>query len=176
MRLPIAKRMRWGAGEAEFVRPVHWAVMLFGTTVVDCEILGVRTGKHSRGHRFHAPAPLLIESPAKYLPALKKAHVLANVADRRERIRSGAAALAESAGGHAVIEEALLDEVTALVEWPVPLLGRFDESYLELPQEVPIATMQDHQRYFPVRDGAGQAAQRVHRRRQYREPRAGQSA
>ncbi|MGH8236594.1 MAG: glycine--tRNA ligase subunit beta [Steroidobacteraceae bacterium] len=153
--LPIAKRMRWGAGEAEFVRPVHWAVMLFGTTVVDCEILGVRTGKHSRGHRFHAPAPLLIESPAKYLPALKKAHVLANVADRRERIRSAAAALAESAGGHAVIEDALLDEVTALVEWPVPLLGHFDSSYLELPQEVPIATMQDHQRYFPVRDGEG---------------------
>ena len=153
--LPIAKRMRWGAGEAEFVRPVHWAVMLFGTTVVECEILGVRTGKHSRGHRFHAPAPLLIENPAKYLAALKKAHVLANVADRRERIRSGAEALAQSAGGHAVIEAALLDEVTALVEWPVPLLGRFDESYLELPQEVPIATMQDHQRYFPVRDAVG---------------------
>src|SRR5262245_6413978 len=153
--LPIAKRMRWGAGDAEFVRPVHWAVMLFGTTVVECEILGVRTGKHSHGHRFHAPAPLPIASPAKYVETLKKAHVVADVAERRDRIRSGAVALAEAAGGAAVIEDALLDEVTALVEWPVPLLGRFDERYLELPQEVPIATMQDHQRYFPVRDAQG---------------------
>jgi glycyl-tRNA synthetase beta chain len=153
--LPIAKRMRWGAGDAEFVRPVHWAVMLFGTTVVECEILGVRTGKQSHGHRFHAPAPLPIASPAKYVEALKKAHVVVDVAERRERIRSGAVALAQGTGGQAVIEEALLDEVTALVEWPVPLLGRFDERYLELPQEVPIATMQDHQRYFPVRDAQG---------------------
>jgi glycyl-tRNA synthetase beta chain len=153
--LPIAKRMRWGAGDAEFVRPVHWAVMLFGTTVVECEILGVRTGKHSHGHRFHAPAPLPIASPAKYVETLKKAHVVADVAERRDRIRSGAVALAQATGGATVIEEALLDEVTALVEWPVPLLGRFDERYLELPQEVPIATMQDHQRYFPVRDAQG---------------------
>jgi glycyl-tRNA synthetase beta chain len=153
--LPIAKRMRWGAGDAEFVRPVHWAVMLFGTTVVECEILGVRTGRHSHGHRFHAPAALPIASPAKYVEALKKAHVVADVAERRERIRSGAVALARTTGGEAVIEEALLDEVTALVEWPVPLLGRFDERYLELPQEVPIATLQDHQRYFPVRDAHG---------------------
>jgi glycyl-tRNA synthetase beta chain len=153
--LPIAKRMRWGAGDAEFVRPVHWAVMLFGTAVVECEILGVRTGNESRGHRFHAPAPLPIASPAKYLATLKKAHVLADVAERRERIRKGAVALAQAGGGEAVVEDALLDEVTALVEWPVPLLGRFDERYLQLPQEVPIATMQDHQRYFPVRDTQG---------------------
>jgi glycyl-tRNA synthetase beta chain len=153
--LPIAKRMRWGSGEAEFVRPVHWVVMLLGTTVVDCEILGIAAGKHSRGHRFHAPNPLAIASPAKYLETLEKAYVVANVSERRERIRSGAVALAQAGGGQAVIEEALLDEVTALVEWPVPLVGRFDEGYLELPQEVPIATMQDHQRYFPVRDAQG---------------------
>jgi glycyl-tRNA synthetase beta chain len=153
--LPIAKRMRWGASEHEFVRPVHWAVMLFGTVVVDCEILGVRAGKHSHGHRFHAPGPHPIASPAKYVEALAKAHVVANVAERRERIRSGAVALAQANGGDAVIEPALLDEVTALVEWPVPLIGRFDERYLQLPQEVPIATMQDHQRYFPVRDAQG---------------------
>lgn len=154
--LPIAKRMRWGAGEQEFVRPVHWAVMLFGATVVDCEILGVRTGKHSRGHRFHAPNPIAIANAAKYPEVLlEKGRVVVNVADRRERIRSVATALAQSVGGHAVIEDALLDEVTALVEWPVPLIGRFDERYLDLPQEVPIAAMQGHQRYFPVRDGAG---------------------
>lgn len=153
--LPIAKRMRWGAGEHEFVRPVHWAVMLFGTTVVECEILGVRSGKHSQGHRFHAPGPVPIASPGKYVEALEKAHVVANVAERRERIRSAAVALAQASGGNAVIEPALLDEVTALVEWPVPLIGRFDERYLQLPQEVPIATLQDHQRCFPVRDAQG---------------------
>ncbi len=152
--LPIAKRMRWGAGDAEFVRPVHWAVMLFGTTVVEAELLGVRTGNKSRGHRFHAPGALEISSPAKYLPALKKAHVVADVAERRETIRRKATELARAIG-EAVIEDALLDEVTALVEWPVPLIGRFDERYLQLPQEVPIATMQDHQRYFPIRDAQG---------------------
>jgi len=150
--LPIAKRMRWGAGDTEFVRPVHWAVMLFGTAVVECEILGVSAGKHSRGHRFHAPAPLAIASPAKYVEALKKAHVVAEVAERRELIKAKALLVSN---GQAVIDDALLDEVTALVEWPVPLLGRFDARYLELPQEVPIATMQDHQRYFPVRTADG---------------------
>jgi glycyl-tRNA synthetase beta chain len=129
--------------------------MLLGTTVVECEILGVTAGKHSRGHRFHAPQPLAIASPAKYVETLERAHVVANVGARRERIRSGAVALAQRNGGHAVIEESLLDEVTALVEWPVPMVGQFDERYLELPQEVPIATMQDHQRYFPVRDAQG---------------------
>jgi glycyl-tRNA synthetase beta chain len=158
--LPIAKRMRWGAGEQEFVRPVHWIVMLFGTAVVDCEILGVRAGKHSRGHRFHASNPIAIASPAKYEALLEKGHVVVDAAVRRERIRTETTALAQSVGGRAVIEDSLLDEVTALVEWPVPLMGRFDERYLDLPPEVPIATMQDHQRYFPVRDAQGKLMNR----------------
>jgi glycyl-tRNA synthetase beta chain len=154
--LPIAKRMRWGAGDQEFVRPAHWVLMLFGTRVVEAEVLGLQAGKHSRGHRFHAPQQIAISSPAKYVDTLlQKGHVVADVAQRRERIRGGVTALARSLGGAAVIDPALLDEVTALVEWPVPLAGHFDAQYLELPQEVPIATMQDHQRYFPVRDSAG---------------------
>lgn len=154
--LPIARRMRWGAGEQEFVRPVHWAVMLFGASVVEAEILGIRTGKHTRGHRFHAPQELTIPSPSKYSDVLlEKGYVLADVTQRRERIRQEVTQLAQSLNGHAVIEDALLDEVTALVEWPVALAGRFDERYLQLPQEVPIATMQDHQRYFPVRTAEG---------------------
>jgi glycyl-tRNA synthetase beta chain len=155
--LPIAKRMRWGSGDQEFVRPVHWVVMLFGTSVVEAEILGIRAGKHTRGHRFHAPQEIALPSPGKYSEVLlEKGYVIADAEQRRERIRSEVTSLAQSIGGHAVIGEALLDEVTALVEWPVPLAGRFDERYLQLPQEVPIATMQDHQRYFPVRDAAGQ--------------------
>lgn len=154
--LPIAKRMRWGTGDQEFVRPVHWVVLLFGATVIDAEILGVRSGKQSRGHRFHAPQAIVITSPAKYLDLLRdKGHVIADVNERRELIRKGVNEIAASLGGVAVVENALLDEVTALVEWPVPLAGRFDARFLELPAEVPIATMQDHQRYFPVRDTGG---------------------
>lgn len=154
--LPIAKRMRWGAGEQEFVRPVHWIVMMFGSTVVDGEVLGLRAGKTTRGHRFHAPREITLPTPAKYADVLReKGYVIADVAERRERIRSGTTALAHSLNGEAVIDESLLDEVTALVEWPAPLAGRFDERYLALPEEVPIATMQDHQRYFPVRTASG---------------------
>lgn len=155
-QLPIAKRMRWGAGNAEFVRPVHWIVMLFGTETVAGEILGVATGNQSRGHRFHAPAPLRIANPAAYETTLRtKGKVVADFAERREHIRQGVVAAAAGVGGVAVIEDALLAEVTALVEWPVPIAGRFEDRFLALPGEVPIAVMQDHQRYFPVRNAAG---------------------
>jgi glycyl-tRNA synthetase beta chain len=154
--LPIARRMRWGAGSQEFVRPVHWVVMLFGSNVVEAEILGVPAGKHTQGHRFHGPKQLALSNPAKYAEVLlEKAHVVADITTRRDRIRTEVNAIADSIGGVAVIEDKLLDEVTSLVEWPVPIAGRFDEQFLRLPQEVPIATMQDHQRYFPVRDANG---------------------
>jgi glycyl-tRNA synthetase beta chain len=154
--LPIARRMRWGAGEAEFVRPVHWVLMLFGREPVPCDILGVPAGRTTRGHRFMAPKEIRISTPASYVATLhRRGRVMADIHERRETIRQGVAAAAQHLGGSAVIDEGLLDEVTALVEWPVPLAGRFDERFLELPDEVPIATMQDHQRYFPVRDAAG---------------------
>ncbi|HEX9772491.1 MAG TPA: glycine--tRNA ligase subunit beta [Steroidobacteraceae bacterium] len=154
--LPIARRMRWGAGEAEFVRPVHWVVMLFGSEPIDCELLGVRSGRMSRGHRFMAPRELRIGSPAGYVKTLEqRGKVLADFEQRRDIVRRGVVAAAQALEGQAVIDDGLLDEVTALVEWPVPLTGRFEARFLELPPEVPIATMQDHQRYFPVRDAAG---------------------
>jgi glycyl-tRNA synthetase beta chain len=154
--LPIAKRMRWGAGEAQFVRPVHWVLMLFGRETVPCTILDVPADGLTYGHRFMAPKALRISSPAAYVTTLhKRGKVMADIHERRETIRQGVVAAAERLNGHAVIEESLLDEVTALVEWPVPLAGRFDAQFLELPAEVPIATMQDHQRYFPVRDAQG---------------------
>lgn len=155
-QLPVARRMRWGAGEVEFVRPVHWVVMLLGAAVVPGKVLGLPAGAHTRGHRFHAPGALKITSPARYESILReRGFVIADLRERRERIRAGVAEAADSVGGVAVIDAALLDEVTALVEWPVPLAGRFEERFLELPPEVPIATMQDHQRYFPVRDRGG---------------------
>jgi glycyl-tRNA synthetase beta chain len=154
--LPIARRMRWGTGDQEFVRPVHWVVILFGEDVVDAELFGIRAGRHTVGHRFHAPGPHALPSPAAYLDVLRtQGRVIASQDERRSLIESGAKALAKSLGGEAVISEELLEEVTALVEWPVPIAGRFDVRFLELPPEVPIATMQDHQRYFPVRDSQG---------------------
>jgi len=154
-RLPIARRMRWGSGDAEFVRPVHWVVMLFGNEVVPCSLFGLEAGNTTRGHRFHAPRALRV-TPGTYAAKLEKAgYVLAGFEQRRERIRDGVVALARSLGGEALLDEALLDEVTALVEWPMPVAGRFEERFLQLPPEVVISTVQDHQRYFPVRDPAG---------------------
>ena len=104
--LPIARRMRWGSGSQEFVRPVHWVVMLFGSSVVEAEILGIRAGKQSQGHRFHGPKQLVISNPAKYAEVLlQKAHVVADVGARRERIRAEVNAIADSIGGLAVIED-----------------------------------------------------------------------
>jgi len=154
-RLPIARRMRWGSGDAEFVRPVHWVVMLLGNEVVPCSLFGLEAGNTTRGHRFHAPRAIRV-TPGTYAAKLENAgFVLAGFEPRRERIREGVVALARSLGGEALLDEALLDEVTALVEWPVPVAGRFEERFLELPPEVVISTVQDHQRYFPVRDPAG---------------------
>jgi glycyl-tRNA synthetase beta chain len=154
--LPIARRMRWGAGDAQFVRPVHWVVMLFGRETVPAELLGIRASNVTYGHRFMAPKAIQLPTPMAYERQLhKRGRVLVDIQQRREAIRQGVTAAAERLGGTAVISEALLDEVTGLVEWPVPLAGRFDETFLELPPEVPIATMQDHQRYFPVRTPKG---------------------
>jgi glycyl-tRNA synthetase beta chain len=148
--LPIAKRMRWGARSAEFVRPVHSVVLIHGETVVPAEVLGLRSGAVTFGHRFHAPKPITLKSAKGYESRLRRAMVVADFAARRELIREGVKSAAAASGGTALIEAALLDEVTALVEWPVPIAGRFEQRFLSLPREVVIATVQDHQRYFAV--------------------------
>jgi glycyl-tRNA synthetase beta chain len=156
--LPIAKRMRWGARTAEFVRPVHGVVLLYGDAVIPAEVLGLETGRVTLGHRFHAPKPITLKSARGYESRLRRAKVVADFGARRELIRSGvaAAAAATGEGATALIEDALLDEVTALVEWPVPIAGRFEQRFLSLPREVVIATVQDHQRYFAVQGADGQ--------------------
>ena len=155
--LPIAKRMRWGARTAEFVRPVHGVVLLYGETLIPAEVLGLQTGRVTLGHRFHAPKPITLKSAVGYESRLRRAKVVADFEARRELIRLGVAAAAAGTGegATALIESALLDEVTALVEWPVPIAGRFEQRFLSLPREVVIATVQDHQRYFPVQDADG---------------------
>lgn len=153
--LPIPKRMRWGSGTAEFVRPVHWIVMLAGSDVIDAEILGIQTGRESRGHRFHAPAAVTINTPDAYAVKLGEACVIARFAARRDLIQTKVEALAAELGGKAIMPEELLDEVTALVEWPVPVAGRFEERFLDVPQEALISTMQDNQKYFALVDANG---------------------
>ena len=154
-QLPIPKRMRWGAHTTEFVRPVHWVVLLLGDTVVPASIMGVDSGRDSRGHRFHHPDPIAISDASAYEATLRKAHVLVNRQDRRDHILEGVRAEGERLGGHAVIETALLDEVNALVEWPAVVSGSFDKDFLRVPAEALISSMQEHQRYFPVRDADG---------------------
>ncbi|MBA6059865.1 glycine--tRNA ligase subunit beta [Pseudomonas juntendi] len=153
--LPIPKRMRWAASREEFVRPTQWLVMLLGDQVVDCTILSQKAGRESRGHRFHHPENVLITAPANYVEDLRKAYVLADFAERRELISKRTAELAMQQEGTAIVPPALLDEVTALVEWPVPLVCSFEERFLEVPQEALITTMQDNQKYFCLLDSEG---------------------
>jgi glycyl-tRNA synthetase beta chain len=154
--LPIPRRMRWGAGEAQFVRPVHWIAMLYGNKVVPASLLDTASDNFTRGHRFHAPKPLRLSSPSAYERTLReRGFVVADFAARRSLISEGVAAVAAGLGGRPLMSDALLDEVTALVEWPVPLAGRFEERFLSLPREVLISTLEDHQRYFPVEGADG---------------------
>lgn len=154
--LPSPKRMRWGAGDAQFVRPVHWLVLLFGREVVPASVLGVEAGSMSFGHRFMAPKALHIASPASYgRTLLTRGKVIAAFEARRERIRAQVEELAAGLAGRAIVSDALLDEVTALVEWPVALTGQFEPRFLTLPREVLIATLQEHQRYFAIENDSG---------------------
>ncbi|PID48424.1 MAG: glycine--tRNA ligase subunit beta [Proteobacteria bacterium] len=154
-KLPIPKRMRWGTGTAEFVRPVHWMVMLANEAVIEAELLSIKTGRESRGHRFHAPEPISIQSPAHYAGQLRAAYVQPDFASRREMIRERVTQVAKELGGKAIMPETLLEEVAALVEWPVAIAGRFEEKFLDVPQEALIHTMQGDQKYFGLTDANG---------------------
>jgi glycyl-tRNA synthetase beta chain len=153
--LPIPKRMRWADRKEEFVRPTQWLVMLFGEQVLDCEILAQTAGRVSRGHRFHANHEVRISSPASYAEDLRSAFVIADFAERRALIDARVAELAQAENGRAIVPPTLLDEVSALVEWPVPLVCSFEERFLQVPQEALITTMQDNQKYFCLLDENG---------------------
>jgi glycyl-tRNA synthetase beta chain len=154
--LPIPRRMRWGNRDTEFVRPVHWILMLHGKNTVPGSVLGIESGNVTHGHRFHAPAALKISEPDKYLGTLKqKGYVIADFDVRREKIVQGVTEEANKLDGTAVTGEALYDEVTALTEWPVAMTGKFDQSFLQLPKEVIVATLSEHQRYFSIVNAKG---------------------
>ncbi len=154
--LPIPKRMRWGDRDDQFVRPVHWVVLLFGDAVIPATIMGVQAGRETSGHRFHHPDPIRVTSPADYARQLAAdAKVIVGFDERRDVIRAQAESMALQLNGIAVIKPELLDEVTSLVEWPVALAGNFEQRFLDVPAEALISTMQDNQRYFPVVDTHG---------------------
>jgi len=154
--LPIAKRMRWGASRAEFVRPVHWVILLFGSTVVPGTVLGIATGRETRGHRVHGTPRIALQSAADYEQTLlETGWVIADYESRKQRVAQQIAQLAASLGGTAVIDPDLLEEVSSLVEWPQALAGRFEERFLEVPSEALISSMKQHQKYFHLVDANG---------------------
>ncbi|WP_110673702.1 glycine--tRNA ligase subunit beta [Salinicola sp. RZ23] len=153
--LPVPKNMRWGASRIEFSRPVHWLVLLYGDRVVDAEVLGLSAGRTTRGHRFHAPDAFDLAHADDYQAALENAYVLVDMDRRRARIREQVLAEAEVHDGQAVIDDALLEEVNGLVEWPVALTGSFDERFLEVPAECLISSMKANQKYFHLLDADG---------------------
>ena len=154
--LPIAKRMRWGASRAEFVRPVHWVVAMLGSDADHGEILGIPTSNQTRGHRFHSSGLITIASPEHYRDALVQAKVIASFEERRAMIKDQVEVEASALGAEAVIDPDLLDEVTGLVEWPVALTGAFEERFLAVPPEALVSSMKEHQKYFHLvnQDGA----------------------
>lgn len=155
-QLPIPKRMRWGDRKTEFVRPVHWLVMLLGDDIVPGQVMGLTSGRETRGHRFHCNQTLTLATAADYAQVLEAGYVVADFDRRKAMIREQVAEAAATIGGRAVIEDDLLDEVTALVEWPVALTGQFDTAFLQVPAEALISSMSEHQKYFHVVDGQGQ--------------------
>jgi len=155
-RLPIPKRMRWGDKNDEFVRPVHWLVLMHGEKLIDAEVLGLKSSCKTFGHRFHAPAEINLQTAKNYKAKLAEdGYVLASFEERKQKIKQQVIDTGRQLGGEAVLDEELLDEVCALNEWPVAVAGEFEEMYLEVPSQALIKTMQDNQKYFPVTDADG---------------------
>ncbi len=156
--IPWKKAMRWGWSPVTFGRPIHWIVAMLDSRVLDVSFADIDAGNTTRGHRFLAPEPVSLPTASQYVEVLRGQKVLADPAERRAVIEEGIAALAEEAGLIAVPDSELVDEVVQLVEWPVPLIGRFPEALLEVPREVLIESMRSHQRYFATEDATGALA------------------
>ncbi|OTA19123.1 glycine--tRNA ligase subunit beta [Xenorhabdus beddingii] len=155
-KLPIPKLMRWGDKETQFVRPVHTVTLLLGSEVIEGEVLGIKSDRIIRGHRFMGEAEFTIENAEQY-PAIlqERGRVIADYATRKAMIKRDAEQAAMQLGGIADLSDSLLEEVTSLVEWPVVLTAKFEEKFLEVPAEALVYTMKGDQKYFPVYDQAG---------------------
>ena len=148
--LTFPKNMKWGTSSLRYMRPIRWLIALFGQDIIDFTIEGVKTNNVTRGHRFLSKGDVVISSPTEYVQTLESAFVMANYEMRKAEIERQIQELATKQGWTIPLDADLLEEVTNLVEWPTALFGEFDEAYLDLPEEVLITTMKEHQRYFPV--------------------------
>jgi len=151
-QLPVPKAMRWGNSNHQFSRPVHWLLAILGNETLKVELFDIKASNQTYGHRFHAPEAISINNASEYESKLLAAYVVARFADRKDRIRAQVEQLAQSSNATAVIDKHLLDEVTALVEWPVALLGKFEKEFLQVPSEALISSMAEHQKYFHLVD------------------------
>lgn len=157
-RFPWPKSMRWGSHDVRWVRPLHAIVCLFGEEIVPFQFGPVASGRTTVGHRIQGPGPIPIQSPAEYPEALEPAQVVASVEARRARVTEGAESLAHEAGLALVADPGLVDEITGLVEWPVPILGAIDPAFMDVPPEVLVTTMRQHQKYLALRTPDGSLA------------------
>ncbi|MBN8716212.1 glycine--tRNA ligase subunit beta [Thermomonas sp.] len=153
--MPIPKPMRWGDHAYGFARPLHWLVVLLGGTVANVQALGIRAGRHSRGHRFHAPGDVAIAQPQDYVQAMRQAFVLVDPDARCAHIRAQVEQAAHGIAGQARITADNLEQVTCLTEWPQAITCAFDREFLAVPQEALIETMEANQKFFPVLDAQG---------------------
>ena len=152
------KSMRWGDKSLRWVRPLRGILCVFDGEVIPFEVDGIKTGDTTFGHRFMAPASLTVTKPSEYLGALETAFVLADAAIREAMVAEGAAQLASGVGCELVEDAGLIRETAGLVEWPVPLLGKIDDAFMDVPEEVLISVMRTHQKYFALRDENGKLA------------------
>jgi glycyl-tRNA synthetase beta chain len=151
-RIPFPKSMRWGLGEVAFGRPIHWIVSLFGSEIVDATFAGITAGRSSRGHRFYAPATFEIQSASEYLAALRAVHVLADESERRSTMVKALEIKSKAISGELCPDDFLVEENASLVEEPHIVAGSFDPDFLSIPDEVIVAVMRGHQRYFAVKE------------------------
>ena len=153
--LPIDRKMRWGTSREEFIRPVHWLVLLYGERVLPASVFGIPSSNQTKGHRFMSSGDIQLSTACGYESKLAEANVIVDFEKRKSLIRDQLKQIADEQSATIVIEESLLDEVTALVEWPVALIGSFSKDFLEVPEEALISAMQSHQRYFHLVDSTG---------------------
>ena len=153
--LPFPKNMRWGTLSLRFARPIHWIVALFGAEAIPFSLEGIRSGRQTYGHRFMAPGPISLTQAGDYAERLRSGKVIVDPQERRSILIRDLELQARKVGGQVLIDQQLLDEVTNLVEWPVPVTGQFDPDFLKLPAEVLVTSMKEHQRYFPLVDERG---------------------
>ncbi len=154
-RVPFPKKMRWGLGEFEFARPIQWLVALLGEAVIPLTVAGISSSNTSRGHRFLAKGPVAIAHPSHYVEQLKAACVVVNEEERLATMMEGISAIESRAEGKASTDEALVQEILYITEYPYALMGRFEAEYLDLPRAVLINVMKGHQRYIPLQDRDG---------------------